>query len=238
MLWFIILGAFIGLSFLGHSAPAILIIFIIISLQVQKVFGAIKDKELCAIKTYVLQGIFTFIPFIIFAFPFLYYVYGKYHFHFINRIILQCAPGVFARKETFELLKLNVTFSLLIASIGFVWFYFKFEKGVLRKIIWNWLIIAAFMYLYESAVPTADKILHINLPDTIPAFHYFFYLKTLQSVFFAFGFMYLFNWVIGLKEKLFKVKVTPKHLNTISCFVYCFMLLFTILFIANELISP
>lgn len=224
VLWFIILGAVIGLSFLGHSAPAILIILIIISLQVQKVWIAIRSKNYSSIKTYLLQGVFTFIPFVIFAFPFLYYVYGKYHFHFINRIILQCAPGVFARKETFELLKLNVTFSLLIAAIGFVWFYLKFEKGVLRRIIWNWLLIAAFMYLYESAVPTADKILHINLPDTIPAFHYFFYLKTLQSVFFAFGFMYLFNLGIGLKERLSKVKVTSKQME--------YHLLFCVLFYA------
>jgi hypothetical protein len=219
MLWFVILGAIIGLSFLGHSAPVFLIIFIIISLQVQNVFGAIRAKNYTAIKTFVIQGIFTFIPFVIFAFPFLYYVYGKYHFHFINRIILQCAPGVFARKETVELLKLNVTFSLLIAAIGFVWFYFKFEKGILRRIIWNWLIIAAFMYFYESAVPTVDKILHVNLPDTIPAFHYFFYLKTLQSVFFAFGFIYLFNWAIGLKEKLSKAKVTLKQLE--YHFLFC-----------------
>ena len=105
-----------------------------------------------------------------------------------------------------------------------MWFYLKFEKGVLRRIIWNWLLIAAFMYLYESAVPTADKILHINLPDTIPAFHYFFYLKTLQSVFFAFGFMYLFNLGIGLKERLSKVKVTSKQME--------YHLLFCVLFYA------
>jgi hypothetical protein len=211
LIWFIILGAFIGITFLGHSAPAILIILILASVQAQKVFIALKEKQYKLIGTYFLQGAVTFIPFVIFAFPFLYYVYGKYHLHFINRIILQCAPGIFARKETLTLLKLNITFSLLISIVGFIWFYLKFENKILRKIIWSWLIISLVMYVYESAVPTADKMLHVNLPDTIPAFHYFFYFKALQSIFFAFGFIFLFNllikWIISISKKEYSSKL-------------------------------
>ena len=208
--WFIALGAFIGLTFLGHSAPAIIIIMLVVIMQANKVFAALKEKQYSQIGTYFLQGAVTFIPFVICAFPFLYYVYGKYHLHFVNRVILQCAPGIFARKETLTLLKLNVTFSLIISIIGFIWFYLKFENKVMRKIIWNWLFITLVMYVYESAVPTADKMLHINLPDTIPAFHYFFYFKALQSIFFAFGFIYLFNkainWLPGWSKKEFSPK--------------------------------
>lgn len=201
LLWFVALGAMTGITFLGHSAPTILIIFILISMQGQRVLLALKHRQFARIGTYFLQGAATFIPFIIFAFPFLYYVYGIYHLHFINRTILQCAPGIFARKETFTLLKLNVTFSLIFAVIGFIWFYKNFHHAILRKIIWNWLVITLVMYAYESIVPTADKILHVDLPDTIPAFHYFFYFKALQSIFFAFGFIYLFDRFIKWFEK-------------------------------------
>ncbi len=219
MWWFIALGAGLGLSFLGHSAPTIIVILIVVILQAQKVISALKEKQYPAIGTYFLQGLLTVIPFIIFAFPFLYFVYGKYHLHFINRVILQCAPGIFARKETFTLLKLNVTFSLIIAAVGLVWFYLKFENPLLRKIVWCWLWVTLVMYVYESAVPTADKILHINLPDTIPAFHYFFYLKALQSVFFGFGFIYLFNLMIGRLQHLIKKTFTPRFLELF--FVAC-----------------
>ena len=215
MLWFIVLGASLGITFLGHSAPVFIIIIIMISIQGQKVIKAVMDKQYSLVGTYFLQGLVTVIPFIIFAFPFLYYVYGKYHLHFINRIILQCAPGIFARKETFTLLKLNVTFSLLISLIGLVWFYKKFENPLLRKIVWNWLFITLVMYVYESIVPTANKMFHISLPDTIPAFHYFFYLKALQSIFFGFGFIYLFNllikWIGGLRKQTF----TPRFSGTL-----------------------
>jgi len=228
MLWFIILGACVGITFMGHSAPAIIIIMILVIMQGHKVLIALKDKQYNLVGTYFLQGALTVIPFIIFAFPFLYYVYGKYHLHFVNRIILQCAPGIFARKETFTLLKLNVTFSLLVSLVGFVWFYKKFENKVLRKLIWNWLFITLVMYVYESAVPTADKLLHINLPDTIPAFHYFFYFKALQSIFFAFGFIWLFNLLIPFLANFSKKNLSPK-LQT-NLFVACILFYMLIYF--------
>ncbi|MFI5139898.1 MAG: hypothetical protein ACHQIM_18895 [Sphingobacteriales bacterium] len=215
LLWFIILGASLGIAFLGHSAPVFIIILIMILIQGEKVIRALFAKQYSLVGTYFLQGFITIIPFIIFAFPFLYYVYGKYHLHFINRIILQCAPGIFARKETFTLLKLNVTFSLLISIAGMVWFYRKFENPVLKKIIWSWFFVTLVMYVYESIVPTADKIFHINLPDTIPAFHYFFYLKALQSVFFGFGFLFLFNLLIHKIEVVRKTAFTPGFSGTL-----------------------
>jgi hypothetical protein len=210
LFWFIILGTSLGLTFLGHSAPVFIIILIMVSIQGQKVIEALRAKEYPAIGKFFLQGAVSIIPFIIVAFPFLYYVYGKYHFHFINREILECAPGVFARKETLELLKLNITFSLPISVIGIVWFYKKFENLILRKIVWNWFFICLVMYVYESAVPTADHMFNIKLPDTIPAFHYFFYLKALQSIFFGFGFAFLLSqivqWINGLNKKKSTVK--------------------------------
>ncbi len=228
MRWFILLGAGLGISFLGHSAPTIVVILILIVMQGQKVIRAVMNKQYPAIAIYFLQGFITLVPFIICAFPFLYYVYGKYHFHFINRVILQCAPGIFARKETFNLLKLNVTFSLLISVIGIVWFYKKFENPVLKKIIWSWFFITLVMYAYESIVPTADKMFHISLPDTIPAFHYFFYLKALQAIFFGFGFLYLFNLFFHWLEGRAKGVFTPRFSGTLLMF--CILLYATIYF--------
>jgi hypothetical protein len=209
LFWFIIFGASLGLTFLGHSAPVFIIILIMISIQGQKVVKSLWAKEYANVGKYFLQGIAAVVPFIIVSFPFLYYVYGKYHFHFINHEILECAPGVFARRYTLELLRLNVTFSLIISVIGLIWFYKKFENHILRKIIWNWFFICLVMYIYESAVPTVDHILHITLPDTIPAFNYFFYLKALQSIFFGFGFIFLIKWLynwIKSRNKGFKAR--------------------------------
>ncbi|WP_295800570.1 hypothetical protein [Mucilaginibacter sp.] len=229
--WFIILGIFLGIGFLGHAAPTIIIILMLILLQGQKVIAAIKAKEYSSIKTYLLQGLFTLIPFLVFSFPFLYFVLIKYHLHFVNRIILQCAPGIFARANSIELLKLNLTFSFVIAAIGFVTFYKKYDNPLIRKIILYWLYTTAFMYVYEAILPAANRILHITLPDTIPALHYFFYLKGVQSVFFAFGFVYLVDlamrWIEGYTAKR-RFRKIPVVLSS-NLFVI-FVLLYTIIY--------
>ncbi|WP_428329465.1 hypothetical protein [Mucilaginibacter sp.] len=215
MLWFAVLGASIGVTFLGHSAPAILIILILIFLQVQQVFKAIKNKTYPAITTYLLQGLFTFIPFIIFAFPFLYYVWGKYHFHFLNHAILECAPGIFERRNSVDLVKANITFSLLIAIIGLIWFYRNYANSLVRKIITSWLLITVVMYLYESVVPTVNRIYNVNLPDTIPAFHYFFYLKAAQSILFGLGFVFIINKLTTWLQTRNNKKFSPALSNNI-----------------------
>lgn len=209
MRWFILLGASIGITFLGHSAPTIIIILILIILQAQKVISATINKDFKAVGTYLLQGVATAVPFLICAYPFLYFVWGKYNFHFLNHAILECAPGIFERKNTIALIKTNITFSLLIAIIGAVWFYREYSNKLIRQIITSWLFITVIMYVYESAVPTIDRLYNINLPDTIPAFHYFFYLKTLQSIFFAFGFIFLLTWLIKKISVISKGKIQP-----------------------------
>ena len=229
MAWFMVLGAFLGISFLGHSAPTIIIILLLISLQGRKVLSALKSKRFTAVGTYFLQGALTIIPFFILSFPFLYFVLVKYRLHFINRIILQCAPGIFARHNTLELLRLNITFSLVIAIIGFVWFYRNYKQPIIRSIIFTLLLITSVMYVYEAALPTANRILHITLPDTIPAFHYFFYFKALQSIFFGFGFIAslgsVIRWMSDFIAKRFSVKYSAKLYSNL---VVLFILLFAV----------
>jgi hypothetical protein len=114
---------------------------------------------------------------------------------------------------------------LLIAAVGFVWFYKKFTVAYIRQIILYWFYITFFLYLYESALPTIDKLLHIDLPDTIPALHYFFYLKGVQSVFFAFGFVFLATWVINFIKTKYKPGMTAKFADGLLIF---FVLLYTV----------
>jgi len=52
------------------------------------------------------------------------------------------------------------------------------------------------MYLYSTLVAGLDSKFKIHLPGTVPSFHYFFYLKALQSVFFGFGFLALVKPIV------------------------------------------
>ncbi|HTQ27537.1 MAG TPA: hypothetical protein VMI35_05385 [Puia sp.] len=195
---FLLLGIVAGLNFLTQTAPALLLILILVVIQGGNVWKAIRSRNYALVKTYLLQGLVTFLPFVIVSSPFLYYVYGKYHFHFVNRQVSEYVDWWMVPGNLPKLLKEAVNVQFLIAVVGFIWFYRNFKEQLVRKIILSWLFLALFLYGYTTMLPWFEK-RNILLPVTVPSFHYFFYLKALQSVFFGLGFVYLvglvFNWL-------------------------------------------
>lgn len=200
--WFMLLGASIGISFLGHAAPAIIIILILITIQGQQMFSSFKEKNYALLKKYMLQGIWAFIFFIVAAMPLVYYIVGKYHLHMITRAAFEYTEGIYYLSNFKGMIRENLSVSFIVAMVGLIWFYKNFHQQLLRKIVFSWLFISVIMYIYATLVALLDTRYHIHLPGTVPSFHYFFYLKAIQSVFFGFGFVFLFNSVIGWIENL------------------------------------
>jgi len=193
--WFLLVGVCIGIAFLGHAAPAFLVILIMISVQGKKMIRSFAEKNYVLLKKYFFQGCITFIAFAIVASPFLYYVAGKYHLHIINTNIFEYQSDLMIWRNILLLIKANLSIAFVISIIGFVWFYKTFHEATIRTIILNWFFISGFMLAYSMSLPGFHDKLHIPLPDTVPSYHYLHYLKAVQSVFFGFGIVFLFQQV-------------------------------------------
>ncbi len=189
--WFAILGAGIGFGFLGHSAPTIIIILMLAVMQLGKIKEALKSKQSALVRKYFFQAFIVFIPFVIVSFPYLYYLVGKYHVHIINRKPFEYVDTIFIWRNFGAMVRTNASISLIISVIGFVWFYRKFSQLLIRKIIFTWLWVCLIMFIYSTLVGSLDEHLNIKLPGTVPSYHYFYYLKSLESVFFGFGLVFL-----------------------------------------------
>jgi hypothetical protein len=185
---FALLGLATGITFLGHAAPAVIIVLIMVALQVGNM---LKNKT--QFKTYLIQGIIAFIFFCIAAAPIFYYILGKYHLHIINREPSEYTEGLFYINNLWGLVKANLTVGFIVAIIGLVYFYRTFPKNLVRRIIAYWLIISVGLYLYASIVSGLDHKYGIKLPAMVPSFHYFMYIKAIQSVFFGFGLVFLLS---------------------------------------------
>jgi hypothetical protein len=231
--WFILLGTCIGINFLGHTAPAILMILIMISIQAGSIFKAIKKKDYASLKKYLLQGIAAFVPFVIASLPLLYYIVGKYHLQFKNRFPFEYVDTIFIWHNFADMLRVNLSVSFIISIIGFIWFYRNFHETLLRKIILNWFFIGIIMFIYSTIVASVDRHFNIHLPGTVPSFHYFYYLKALQSVFFAFGFVFL----ISVFWKWIENKVSDKIKNTIPANANAVFIFFVLAYAAINLPS-
>lgn len=203
---FVLLGISIGLSFLAHAAPAILIILLLISMQTGNLVHAIRQKNIILGKRLLLQGLVTFLPFGLVVSPLLYYIVGKYHLHVINSYPAEWRPDSMYWKNWRMLVQLNFSVSFLIAVLGFGWFYRSYHSTLQRRIVFNWAAVCIVMYLYSSMIPAIREKFHIQLLETVPSYHYFFYLKALQSLLYGFGFVFLFDKVL---QRLRTSKPTP-----------------------------
>ena len=195
--WFPILGATLGISFLGHTAPTLLIILIMVILQTGNILKSFREKDYAAIRKYFLQGAVVLILFILFSMPLLYFIVGKYHLKFINRMPFEFVEDLFIFRNLPALFRMNLSIALVIAVIGVVWFFRNNRQPVSRKIILAWPVLAILLFIYSTAVSSLDRNYNIHLPGTVPAFHYFFYLKAAQSVFFGFGLVFLLQYVFS-----------------------------------------
>lgn len=218
--WFFLIGIFLGVCFLAHAAPAFLIILILISIQGTSMFRSAREKNYQALKKYFAQGCATFISFVVVSSPFLYYVAGKYHFHIINKNIFEYQSELLIWWNFFPLIKANLSVAFVVSIIGFIWFYKNFHQSVIRKIILNWTYISAFMLGYTILLPGIHAKLHIPLPDTVPSYHYLHYLKAVQSVFFGFGFVYLFKQICRfIQTRIRKTDKEPSASLTNAIFI-------------------
>jgi hypothetical protein len=204
--WFAVLGVSIGINFLGHTAPALIMILIMATIQSQQIFQSLMEKKYDLLRKYLLQGVATFVFFVIASLPLLYYIVGKYHLQFKNRFPFEYVDTIFSTHNFKDMIKANLSVPFIISIIGFVWFYRNFRQPLLRKIILDWLFISIIMYIYSTIVASADRNYNIHLPGTVPSFHYFYYAKALQSVFFGFGFVFLIQLIYGWIENYFARK--------------------------------
>jgi hypothetical protein len=195
--WFAGLGAFTGILFLGHTAPAVLIVLIMVLLQAGNLFTALRGKDASRTRQYLLQGALALLAFLITSLPLTWFVVGKYHLHSLNRDTFEYTEGIFILKNFPAMIKANLSVSLLVALIGFAWFRKNNRDILLRKILFAWLGLSVLLYCYSTLVAQLDWKYHIHLPGTVPSFHYFFYVKALQSLFFGFGFIYLFRLALN-----------------------------------------
>jgi hypothetical protein len=205
--WFILLGTVLGITFLGHAAPAIIMVLMLLILHGDLMLQAIRKKEYNALKKYLLQGVAVFIPFVLASLPLTYFVAGKYHLHMLNRDPSQYTDEILYISNWKWLLKEMLSVSFVIAVIGFTWFYKKFPRGIIRKIILSWLFITIVMYAYTTMTYILERQFQILLPVTVPSFHYFHYFNAAQSVFFGFGLVSLIQFLLRQRHQYINLAV-------------------------------
>lgn len=184
---FILAGVITGIAFLGHTAPTLILVLIFISLIAKEFYKSYRMRWIGA--TEILKYGFAFgLSFLVVSIPILYTIVWKYHYHTINTAPAQFMASIFYLQNIPELIKVNFSIALVVSLIGFLVFIFEKSKDEIKhRVLQVWVTSAAVLFAYTMVVPACRISFNVELLSLVPCFHFFFYLKSFQSVMFGTG---------------------------------------------------
>lgn len=199
--WFILLGALAGFMFLGHTGPTAIFMLQIVWLIIVTAYNQIRKGELL-IRPLVFKCLATLISFIIVSLPLTIIVFGFYKFKMVNPAIYEYTDPLFQLKNITGLLKANFSIAFLVALAGLFFIIKSDTNYIVKNILYSWLFSSLLLYSYVTLSKYIRIHYHLLLPGIVPSFHFFFYFKAVESVFFGIGFVELAKRVVNFIDHL------------------------------------
>lgn len=185
--WFAATGIALGLTFLGHTAPVLILGGIIGALSVRDFLQAQRVSRTQVAIDFGLIAVCALAV----SLSLLASIVGRYHLHTLN-----AAPGSWVY-DPLLLNKIGTLFNavftdqpLLVigAALGVIVLVRLRDKPIERAIVLSWTLIAALLlgysYLWQIAQQNGT-----TLPSIVPGFHFVFYGHAIMAVLFGLGLM-------------------------------------------------
>jgi hypothetical protein len=188
---FVLAGVAWGATFLGHTAPALVLggmttIWAAVMLWRARGGRVVRDARLQPKGIAIRYGLMVVLAIVI-SLPFLAIIAGHYGLRIKNPDPSAYSEPLLSR-ELPTLVKLHVTVPMLITVAGLVALVRRKSHGVSRLLVLSWIASAA-LFLAYSFVRLGGKAVGVTLPSIVPSFHFFFYLKAASAVLFGLGLM-------------------------------------------------
>lgn len=188
--WFAATGAALGLTFLGHTAPALILGSLIATISLR---DFLRGRRASATPVTRMQMIVNFgivvMCALIVSLPLLAGIAGRYRLHTLN-----AAPGSWIY-DPLLLHNVGALFNLIVidqplligsAVLGLVVLVRQRDRNSKRAIVLWWLstagLLLGYSYLWQIAEQNS-----FTLPSIVPSFHFVFYLHGALAVLFGIG---------------------------------------------------
>ena len=198
--WYVLTGALLGLTFLTHSGPAIML-GLIISLTM--VMSVVRDRA------QLRAGLINFGLIIglalIFSAPLTYSLVVRYRLHVLNLTPGDSIhPPVALKNFTSYWRGSTIEQPLfLVVVIGFVAIFSGARRPGSKHIIGLWLFGALGLLAY-SYLRQYLKQQGVEIPGFVPAHHFLLYLRAVESILFGAGVIALCSAIAGLLMRVLR----------------------------------
>lgn len=200
LVWHLLCGALLGITMLGHTAPALIISSMVIVFTITGVLSGGNSRQHWY-RLWVIGGVS-----LLFSLPFLLPILVHYQFKVVNEAPMQHVflyPGDVLR-GVLSIRGLVAAFGL--AALLFFWRHFGISN-MQRRFVLVWLAVATSFFLYGIVAIFLRPRLGISLPKIVPTFHFGIYFKAVESVLFGIGLVLILNFFADRIRKVYAVNV-------------------------------
>jgi hypothetical protein len=198
--WYLLTGVLLGLAFLAHSGPALMLGLII---ALHTVITVIRDRTQRR-AAWINFGLIIGLALIVSA-PLTYSLVLHYRLHVLNLIpgdsihppVALDNLGSYWRASTIE----QPLF--LVVVVGLIAIFTRAHRPGSRLIIALWLFGASGVLAY-SYLRQYLKRQGIEIPGFVPSYHFLVYLRAVESILFGAGVIALCGWIASLIMRMFR----------------------------------
>jgi len=195
--WYFAVGLLLGITFLGHTAPALILGAVIVTMAVKSWIGQRRSGLTTGFTREVGGlGLIILIAFIV-SLPFTFSILGRYHLRILNSApsnwmyssLTLANIGGFARE--------NLSWFTVIAATGLVALILARCNRPRRSLLFPWLAVCcvelALNYI-QQLISYFHLMPHLHLMF-VPAYHFLFYFKAIENILFGFGLVFVCQWL-------------------------------------------
>jgi hypothetical protein len=188
--WYLSVGILLGVVFLGHTAPSVILGIIIIA---GFVMGLTRKSELGAqsiswIREFGLLLLLLCVAFVV-SLPFTSSILFHYHLKILNPVPSNWIYAPLAIDKLSDLLQQNMSWFSAIAALGLVTVIANSRSSGRKNILLlAWLIICCAALLVNELQQLISPNLHLMF---VPAHHFLFYLKAAEDILFGVGVVFV-----------------------------------------------
>jgi hypothetical protein len=182
--WHLIVGILLGVTFLGHTAPAVILGMIIL---VGLIMNPVTLSQLQVLSALVLKMLplllILSVAFIV-SLPFTFSILFHYHLRILNPVPGNWIYAPLAIDKLSDFLRGYLSWFSAVAALGLVVLIGTRSARPGKIALFTWLVICCAALAVNEVQQITSPKLHLMF---VPAHHFFFYLRAIENILFGVG---------------------------------------------------
>ncbi|MBL7648697.1 MAG: hypothetical protein JNK74_21180 [Candidatus Hydrogenedentes bacterium] len=188
-------GCLLGLTFLGHTAPAVLLgAIMVITATLSTLREARAGQRSSALARSTRLGVALVVAFVV-SLPFTISILYRYHLHVVNPRPTEWVWEGAALENLPSILTDLISFKSAFMVVGLIAIFFRALPRFVKEVVPTWLAVASAFLLYSLLAQWAAR--HgMTLPQINPGYHYVLYLIAIGHLLFALGLVWIVERIL------------------------------------------